>query len=169
MTESEAISCLKADKEYLVDMKVFDGEEIDVAIKALEEVEQYRAIGTVDEIKFNMEELKRWHTDTINPKIKNVFANTSTLICHNCDHKNEYIEELEAEMEEYHAIGTPDECRAAVEKQKAKKPPVVNRPSIFVKVPVCPNCSTPEHYQSLYGKTKYCSNCGQKLDWSDEE
>ena len=118
MTESEAISCLKADKEYLVDMKVCDGEEIDVAIKALEEVEQYRAIGTVDEIKFNMEELKRWHTDTINPKIKNVFANTSTLICHNCDHKNEYIEELEAEMEEYHAIGTPDECRAAVEKQK---------------------------------------------------
>ena len=109
MTESEAISCLKADKEYLVDMKVCDGEEIDVAIKALEEVEQY------------------------------------------------------------HAIGTPDECRAAVEKQKAKKPPVVNRPSIFVKVPVCPNCSTPEHYQSLYGKTKYCSNCGQKLDWSDEE
>ena len=73
------------------------------------------------------------------------------------------------EWEKYHAIGTPEECRAAVEKQKAKKPPVVNRPSIFVKVPVCPNCSTQEHYQQLYGKTKYCSNCGQKLDWSDEE
>lgn len=73
------------------------------------------------------------------------------------------------EVEQYRAIGTPEECMAAVEKQKAKKPPVVNRPSIFVKVPVCPNCSTPEHYQPLYGKTKYCSNCGQKLDWSDEE
>lgn len=72
-------------------------------------------------------------------------------------------------LAEYEAIGTPEECRAAVEKQKAKKPPVVNRPSIFVKVPVCPNCSTQEHYQPLYGKTKYCSNCGQKLDWSDEE
>lgn len=71
--------------------------------------------------------------------------------------------------EAYKVIGTPDECRAAMEKQKAKKPPVVNRPSIFVKVPVCPNCSTQEHYQQLYGKTKYCSNCGQKLDWSDEE
>ena len=55
----------------------------------------------------------------------------------------------------------------ALEKQIPKKPPVVNRPSIFVKVPVCPNCSTSEHYQPLYGKTKYCSNCGQKLDWSD--
>ena len=57
----------------------------------------------------------------------------------------------------------------ALEKQIPKKPPVVNRPSIFIKVPVCPNCSTSEHYQPLYGKTKYCSNCGQKLDWSDEE
>lgn len=73
------------------------------------------------------------------------------------------------ELEQYRTIGTPEEFRAAMEKQKAKKPPVVNRPSIFVKVPVCPNCSTPEHYQPLYGKTKYCSNCGQKLDWSDEE
>ena len=73
------------------------------------------------------------------------------------------------EVEQYRAIGTPEECREAVEKQKAKKPPVVNRPSIFVKVPVCPNCSTQEHYQPLYGKTKYCSNCGQKLDWSEEQ
>ena len=71
------------------------------------------------------------------------------------------------EVQQYREIGTLEECRAAVEKQKEKKPPVVNRPSIFVKVPVCPNCSTPEHYQPLYGKTKYCSNCGQKLDWSE--
>lgn len=46
------------------------------------------------------EELKRWHTDHINEKIRNPFAYTSTLICHNCDHKDEYIEELEAEVEE---------------------------------------------------------------------
>lgn len=80
--------------------------------------EAYKAIGTVDEIKSNIEELKRWHTDKKNMKIRNVFANTSTLICHNCDHKDEYIEELEAEIEEYRALGTPEECRAAVEKQK---------------------------------------------------
>lgn len=42
------------------------------------------------------EELKCWHTDRINDKIKNPFVHTSTLICHNCDHKDEYIEELEA-------------------------------------------------------------------------
>ena len=36
MTESEAIVCLQADKEYLTDMNICDGEEMYVAIKALE-------------------------------------------------------------------------------------------------------------------------------------
>ncbi len=57
-----------------------------------------------------LEEVQHWHTSVINPKIKNVFANSSTQICHNCDHKDEYIEELEAEVEEYRTIGTPEEC-----------------------------------------------------------
>lgn len=46
-------------------------------------------------------ELRRWRTEKINRKIKNPFAWTSTVICHNCDHKDEYIEELEKEIEEY--------------------------------------------------------------------
>ena len=57
-----------------------------------------------------LEEVQRWHTSVINPNIKNEFANISTQICHNCDHKDEYIEELEAEVEEYRTIGTPEEC-----------------------------------------------------------
>ena len=36
MDNEKAIDCLKADKEYLTDMKICDGEEIDIAIKALE-------------------------------------------------------------------------------------------------------------------------------------
>ena len=36
MKEQEAIECLQADKEYLTDMKICDGEEMDIAIKALE-------------------------------------------------------------------------------------------------------------------------------------
>ena len=35
MDIEKAIDCLKADKEYLTDMKICDGEEIDIAIKAL--------------------------------------------------------------------------------------------------------------------------------------
>lgn len=59
MTEQEAIECLMADKEYLTDMNVCDGEEMDVAIKALEEVEQYRAIGTPEECREAVEKMKQ--------------------------------------------------------------------------------------------------------------
>lgn len=106
MTENEAIEALKLEGGLEITgrqirvAKFFEG--IDVAIKALEEIQ-------------------RWHTSEINPKIKNLFANTSTQICHNCDHKDEYIEELEAEVEEYSAIGTPEECRVAMEKQILEK------------------------------------------------
>lgn len=88
MTEQEAIEELKC---YRAQSGTSFPEEIEMAIKALEEVQH-------------------WHTSVINPKIKNVFANSSTQICHNCDHKDEYIEELEAEVEEYRTIGTPEEC-----------------------------------------------------------
>ena len=36
MDIEKAIDCLRADKEYLTDMKICDGEEMDIAIKALE-------------------------------------------------------------------------------------------------------------------------------------
>lgn len=120
MTENEAIEKINMLNDALNEQR-FDAEEnseaLQIAIKALEEVQQYRVLGTIEELTAKNEELKRWHTDRIAENIKNSFANTSTLCCHNCDHKDEYIEELEAEVEEYQAIGTPEECRAAMEKQ----------------------------------------------------
>ena len=58
MDIEKAIDCLKADKEYLTDMKICDGEEMDMAIKALEEVQQYRAIGTPEECREAVEKMK---------------------------------------------------------------------------------------------------------------
>ena len=91
MTENEAIKEIKRWTEILLSAgsqcTMETAEAQDMAIKALEEVQ-------------------RWHTSVINPKIKNAFANSSTQICQNCDHKDEYIEELEAELEEYQQIGT---------------------------------------------------------------
>lgn len=44
MLDKKAIDCLMADKEYLQDMNVCDGEEMDVAIKAIKKVQKYRKI-----------------------------------------------------------------------------------------------------------------------------
>lgn len=185
MTENEAIERIKYRMHTAGQVAGKGGmEDLEMAIKALEEVQ-------------------RWRTSVINPKIKNVFANTSTQICQNCDHKDEYIEELEAEVEPYRAlekrltdmfggelsledvtdelerylkepdnthpinakiltyedaeawdtyraIGTPEECRAAVEKQTA-----IPRELIEGKY-FCQKC------HNLMPYPGYCG-CGQKV------
>lgn len=153
MTENEAIEALKLEGGLEITgrpirvAKFF--EAIDVAIKALEEIQ-------------------RWHTSEINPKIKNLFANTSTQICHNCDHKDEYIEELEAEVEEYHAIGTPEECRAAMERQNPRAA-IAEKEDTGTTKYTCPTCGMYMGWSTGTFPARYCWKCGQKLDWSDEE
>lgn len=143
-------------------------ERANTILAMVEEVQQYRELGTIEELTAKNEELKRWHTDRIAENIKNSFANTSTLCCHNCDHKDDYIEELEAEVEEYEEIGTPEECRAAMEKQTAKKIEIFNGQAS------CPNCKhlfggMDDIKKLMTWDMPYCKNCGQKLDWSDVE
>ena len=96
MTENESIKELEA--------------SIDLAKMCTQNYERKREIQGYEMAIKALEEVQHWHTSVINPKIKNVFANSSTQICHNCDHKDEYIEELEAEVEEYRTIGTPEVC-----------------------------------------------------------
>ena len=110
----------------------------------------YKELGTVEDIQQKLAELERWHATEVNPKIKNVFANTSTQICHNCDHKDEYIEELEAEIEELQALK---------EKAEPKKPLGRDEKHKFFGCPVC------KHIVSSV--QNYCEDCGQKLDWSE--
>lgn len=62
----------------------------------------------------------------------------------------------------YKAIGTVEECREAVEKQKTKKP--LNNKREYT----CPICG----FDSLIvgatdGNDDYCCKCGQHIDWSE--
>lgn len=76
------------------------------------------------------------------------------------------IQTLE-EVQEYHKIGTVDECRAAVEKQKPKKPIKDRTQGIrYTSAYSCPNCG---RGFTGTGIAKYCYHCGQRLDWSDED
>lgn len=125
MSENEVkllkfIKNIKDDSIATLDNKSIK-EKTDTILAMVEELLQYRDLGTAEELNIKIEELKRWHTDKIAQNVKNPFAYTSTLICHNCDHKDDYIEELEAEVEAYRAIGTLEECRDAMAKQTAKK------------------------------------------------
>jgi rubrerythrin len=104
----------------------------------------------VEDIKKKMEELDRWHTVTIKENIKNPFANTSTSICHNCDHKDEYIEELESEVDEYQAIGTIEEFKVLKEKAEPKE----------MDGYYCPIC---RHYFEDTDAYNCCPVCGQKM------
>lgn len=77
------------------------------------------------------------------------------------------------EWEKYRAIGTVEECRAAVEKQTAKKPKEYE--DKFYGCPFCGNVLLHkwEKYNTKLTDKKNglpcCLNCGQKIDWSDEE
>ena len=83
--------------------------------------------------------------------------------------KDEAIKALE-EVEQYRAIGTLEECRAAAEKQKAKKPIIEYEQTHDCVTEIewkCPVCGT--NYIELAPCGEWCRYCGTKLDWSEEE
>lgn len=71
-----------------------------------------------------------------------------------------------AELLEYRAIGTVEECREAVEKQRAKPPLAIVKSNIENggMYGDCPRCG--EHMESLWTAEKFCPKCGQHIDWS---
>lgn len=71
------------------------------------------------------------------------------------------------EIQQYRAIGAPEECLAWKEKQNAKKVKSISQVkdgnSYVGLIGRCPCCG-----DILEEDTVYC-DCGQRLDWSDEE
>lgn len=77
--------------------------------------------------------------------------------------ETDYITKALEEVQQYRAIGTVEEFRAAMEKQTDEKPTAVH--GIFGGTEYeCKNCGS----NVCYGD-EYCRWCGQKLEWSDEE
>ena len=82
------------------------------------------------------------------------------------------------EVQQYRAIGTPDECRAAVEKQNANKIVRVKlRQSEWGSEYRCPVCESDLIKTVFFNedgtepdeKISWCSGCGQKLNWSENK
>lgn len=145
MTPGEAIEILgdfgkqakaKADGAYQTNVGKM---ACDMAISALKEIQQYREIGTVEEIKSVKKYIdlkRRCGTPT----------NTIDLCA------------------EYITIGTVEECREAVEKQKAKKPlggADINGNEYMI----CRECSA--IVEDGEWRAMYCPDCGQAIQWDE--
>lgn len=163
MTENEAIEriktgicCEKGTTRYCTDACMYGKEKCaySVAIKALKEIQQYRELekrltgmfGGELSLETVVDELERQLKEPDNPHPINAKILTY---------------EDAAAWDAYHAIGTPEECQAAMEKQIPYKP---SRKKLVWGIGKC-KCGV----EFLDRKTGFCGNCGQKLDWEDEE
>lgn len=163
MTENEAIKriktgicCEKGTARYCTNACMYGKEKCaySVAIKALKEIQQYRELekrltgmfGGELSLETVVDELERQLKEPDNPHPINAKILTY---------------EDAAAWDAYHAIGTPEECQAAMEKQIPYKP---SRKKLVWGIGKC-KCGV----EFLDRKTGFCGNCGQKLDWEDEE
>lgn len=75
------------------------------------------------------------------------------------------------EIQQYRAIGTDEECREAMERQRAKKP--IEYEDKYYGCPSCDNILMhkweryPFQMKDRKNGLPYCLSCGQKLDWSE--
>lgn len=67
-----------------------------------------------------------------------------------------------AMWDEYRKIGTPEECRAAMEKQRKKLVKNQYGTSYIWKAGYCPVCGC-----GVTARWDYCQCCGQKLNWEN--
>lgn len=135
----------------------------EVAIKALEDVQQYRALEKRITDMFGGELSLEDVTDELERYLKepdNAHPINAKILTY----------EDAAAWDAYRAIGTPEECRVAMEKQTAKRPDYEGDGyadgHLVYDTWICPCCG--KHYEVDYDEYDFCPDCGQKLDWEGE-
>ena len=119
-------------------------EGLDIAISAMQELQEYKEIGTV-----------KGYKDAIKA------------------YDNCYFEKqkLEKELSDYKELGNFTEVKKAVDKQNSKHPAYdgdgyAPDGTFIWNEWVCPRCGA--RYEVNYDDYDYCPNCGQHIDWSEE-
>lgn len=144
MTEQKAKEVLNniwnfADAQDEEKGDVVDDAIIEV-IGCMEEVEQYRALGTVEEIK---------------KKIKTELPYMSLAQAR-----------FKSELDEYRNIGTVEELKEAREKQVASK--WIECP--YADLIMCPSCNAEfSTIDNCTEQFEYCPKCGKRLEWGEED
>ena len=146
LIEDNAYIPESVDKEAITYGNTICANEHEQLAEWLEELKQYRTIGTPEELKAAMKYVYLAKKNgTVGQDIEN---------WGNCA-----------------GIGTPEECKAATEKQTAKKPDYegdgYSDGHLVYDTWICPCCG--KHYEVDYDDYDFCPACGQCIDWSDEE
>ena len=151
MNESEALKLLKKANRDNDMVGILPKSDIGKClIKALEEVQQYREIGTVEELKQAKKYVRLSKNHGTIGQVIDVCA-------------------------EYEEIGTVEECRTSVEKMKPKnvikkyKPVEPEDIEAFGKDSYFGHCPECKSLQNTVWNQEYCGDCGQRLDWRGEK
>lgn len=85
-----------------------------------------------------------------------------------CANEHEQLAEWLEELKQYRTIGTPEECRAAMERQNPIAA-IAEKEDAGTTKYTCPTCGMYMGWSTGSFPARYCWKCGQKLDWEDEE
>ena len=150
MTENEAIKVINDKYETFFALSTTNDFDMAMAtaIKALEEIQEYRAIGLTPTMV----------QDTIKARDK---AQKRAI-------ENAHI------VDEYRAIGTVEELKALKEKSEPKKPIYSDfddngDDEIIPYKAICPVCGNEFEFGSWNEEENHHCICGQKLDWQRKE
>ncbi len=143
MTAQEAIQEIKRWTGILMNAGsqcVMDTAEAqEMAISALEEIQQYWALGTVEELRVLKE------STLSGLELANIWAALRKL-------------------KKYETIGTVEELREAREKQKP-----IQVTDIHIDEYYCPACGAENNCDQGIIGDRFCPNCGQAIDQGGEE
>lgn len=150
MDYQEAIHCMKviAKEEVCEECNYYyrcdhykQADMARIAISAMQELQEYKEYGTPNGYKSALEAYDK------------------------CYYEKEIID---TELYKYQQIGTLEEVRESVEKQKAKKPLVGgNTDKLTGDIRICPCCCGIVGIDDM--RADYCADCGQHIDWSEVE
>lgn len=143
-----------------------------VAAQALKEIRRYREMDRkLREVYGDCDELLETAVDGL--------CNHPGVDIRNPIKARLLIDEDVDKWDAYREIGTVEECREAGEKQKAKKPkdelkvkPVLDENGAYVDADmtvylICPVCGEVVGIDDMCDR--FCRECGQAIDWSEEE
>ena len=83
--------------------------------------------------------------------------------------ETDYITKALEEVQQYRAIGTPEECRAAMEERQNPRAAITEKEDTGTTRYICPTCGMYMGWSTGSFPARYCWKCGQKLDCGDEE